>query len=113
MTTMNFIYIFILTLNKITILSMMEKPKQKTWIKFTNGYNEGQNFSSFNHHNTMTRNEDLLPLVKLAYEAFSSGDTVKASAFQAKIDICLKQRGEDPMQFWANFQKAAELIAAK
>ena len=33
-----------------------------------------------------SRNEDLLPLVKLAYEAFSSGDTVKASAFRAKIN---------------------------
>ena len=62
----------------------------------------------------MTRNnEDLLPLVKLAYEAFSSGNTVKASAFRAKINIRLRKRGEDPMEFWANFQKAAELITAK
>ena len=57
------------------------------------------------------RNEDLLPLVKLAYEAFSSGDTVKASAFRAKINIRLEKRGESPMEFWTNFQKAAELYA--
>ena len=62
----------------------------------------------------MTRNnEDLLPLVKLAYDAFSSGDTVKASAFRAKINIRLSKRGEDPMQFWADFQKAVELVASK
>ena len=62
----------------------------------------------------MTRNnEDLLPLVKLAYDAFSSGNTVKASAFRAKINNRLRKRGEDPMEFWTNFQKAAELIAAK
>ena len=61
----------------------------------------------------MTRNEDLIPLVKLAYEAFSSGNTVKASAFRSKINIRLRNRGEDPMKFWTDFQKAAELIAAK
>ena len=61
----------------------------------------------------MTNNNDLFPLIQQAYDAFSVGDTVKASAFLAKIDVCLKQRGQSRAQFWADFQKAAELIAAK
>ena len=61
----------------------------------------------------MTNNNDLFPLIQQAYDAFRVGDTVKASAFRAKLDICLKQRGQSPAQFWADFQKAAELIAAK
>ena len=61
----------------------------------------------------VTNNNDLLPLIQQAYDAFSVGDTVKASAFRAKLNIRLKQRGQSPAQFWADFQKAAELIAAK
>ena len=61
----------------------------------------------------MTNNNDLLPLIQQAYEAFSVGDTVKASAFRAKLDICIKQRGQSPVEFLADFQRAAELFAAK
>ena len=42
----------------------------------------------------MTNNNDLLPLIQQAYDAFRVGDTVKASAFRAKLNICLKQRGQ-------------------
>ena len=61
---------------------------------------------------TNPRNEALLPLIQQAYQAFSTGDTVKASAFRAKINIQLQNSGQSPKQFWADFQKAAELVAA-
>ena len=42
---------------------------------------------------TNTRNDDLIPLIGEAYEAFAKGDRVKASAFRAKINIKLRKRG--------------------
>ena len=60
---------------------------------------------------TTYRNDDLVPLIEEAYAAFSAGDSVKASAFRAKINIRLRKRGEDPSTFWRTFQQAAELIA--
>ena len=73
----------------------------------------GRDPTAHNKQMTNSRNEALLPLIQQAYDAFSIGDTAKASAFRAKINIRLRKRGEDPMEFWTNFQKAAELIAAK
>ena len=60
---------------------------------------------------TTYKNDDLVPLIQEAYAAFSTGDTVKASAFRAKINIRLRRRGEDPLNFWKTFGEAAEYYA--
>ena len=62
---------------------------------------------------TNPRNEALLPLIQQAYDAFSVGDSAKASAFRAKINTRLRNSGQSPEQFWADFQKAAQILAAK
>ena len=62
---------------------------------------------------TSTRNDDLIPLIGEAYEAFAKGDRVKASAFRAKINIKLKKRGDDPQMFWKTLQHAMEQFHAK
>ncbi len=60
---------------------------------------------------TIYSNTDLLPLIELAYQAFTEGDRLKASALRAKINIKLRKRGNDPMEFWKSFQEAAEYYA--
>ena len=59
---------------------------------------------------TTYRNDDLFHLINEAHQAFSQGDRVKASAFRAKINIRLRKRGEDPMEFWKTFIEAAEIL---
>ncbi|MAC71295.1 MAG: hypothetical protein CMP84_13980 [Gammaproteobacteria bacterium] len=53
-------------------------------------------------------NTDLVSLIEQAHQAFTEGDKLKASALRAKINIKLRKRGDDPMEFWSNFQQAAE-----
>ena len=47
-------------------------------------------------------NAELMPLMKLAFEAFEVGDLDKAREFQRELDKKLKEHGEDPLAFWAN-----------
>ena len=62
---------------------------------------------------TSTRNDDLIPLIGEAYEAFAKGDRVKASAFRAKINITLRKRGDTPEEFWEGLKLTMELMQAK
>ena len=65
--------------------------------------------------NTATGNryDDLIPLIMEAFEAFSQGDKVKASAFRAKINIRLRKLGETPEEFWEGFKLTMERLQAK
>jgi len=64
-------------------------------------------------NNVLTRNEHITGLLSQAIDAWREGNKAKASAFRAKININLRRNGEDPEQFWADFQKAAQIFAAK
>ena len=50
-------------------------------------------------------NAELMPLMKLAFEAFEVGDRVKAREFQRQLDRKLKEHGMDPLAFWANLSQ--------
>ena len=50
-------------------------------------------------------NAELMPLMKLAFEAFEDGDRVKAREFQRELDRKLKEHGMDPLAFWANLSQ--------
>jgi len=60
-------------------------------------------------NSTLRRNEDLIPLLKLALKYFKAGD-VRASAVRAKINIRLEKRGYDPMQFWSDMAAAGKIV---
>ena len=62
-------------------------------------------------NNVLARNEYLAGLLSQAIDAWLEGNKAKASAYRAKINISLRRNGEDPEQFWADFQKAAEIRA--
>jgi len=57
-------------------------------------------------------NDDLAPIISKAIDAHNAGDRVKASALRAKVNIKLRKRGFDPMEFWTTFQEAAETYPA-
>lgn len=60
---------------------------------------------------TTYKNDDLFFLINEAHSAFSAGDKLKVSALRAKINIKLRKRGHDPMDFWKTFGEAAEYYA--
>ena len=53
-------------------------------------------------------NNDLLPLIYQAMDAFKAEDLVTCSALRAKINTKLRNRGQDPLQFWTDFKNLAE-----
>lgn len=61
---------------------------------------------------TTYTNDDLFPLISQAIDAFKAGDRLKTSALRAKVNIRLRKRGEDPMEFWTNFLQAAQTYQA-
>ena len=50
---------------------------------------------------TIYRNDEILSLVSLAYQAHEKGDIDKMKEFLDQIDVKLEQRGTNPIEFWA------------
>lgn len=55
-------------------------------------------------------NNDLAPIIGEAIEAHRAGDNLKASALRARVNIKLRKRGFDPMEFWGTFLEAAQSL---
>ena len=50
---------------------------------------------------TIYRNDRILSLVSLAYQAYEKDDMDKMKEFIAQIDVILERRGTNPVEFWA------------
>ena len=56
-------------------------------------------------------NNDLAPIIHEAIAAYRVGNKVKASALRAKVNIKLRKRGFEPLEFWGTFLEAAQALA--
>ena len=50
-------------------------------------------------------NAELMPLLKMSFDAFEQGNHHLARIYQRQLDRKLKEHGMDPLAFWANLSQ--------